>query len=75
MKTVTLNLPDSVSLPTHEIVQFIAAKLYETGELSLGQGAKLAGMTLIAFAESLAKYNVSLINYPASEIKHDAEII
>lgn len=55
-----------------EMKRFLAAKMYESGKLSLGQSADLAGMSKVAFSEILADYNVSLINYPPSEIIRDA---
>jgi predicted HTH domain antitoxin len=55
-----------------EMKRFMAAKMYETGKLSLGQAANLAGLSNVAFAEILAEYDVSLINYPPSEIAPDA---
>nr|WP_295929018.1 UPF0175 family protein [uncultured Dyadobacter sp.] len=53
----------------------MAAKLYESGKLSLGQAAEMAGLTKRTFAELLGEYGVSLVNYPVSEIIADAERI
>lgn len=72
MKHLTLNVPDNLELDERETKRFLAAKLYETGKLSLGQAADLAGLSKVAFAEILADYEVSLINYPSSEIIQDA---
>ncbi len=72
MKTLTLNLPETINLDTKDVVKFLSAKLYESGRLSLGQAADLAGMSKVAFAEILSDYGVSLFNYPADEIKKDA---
>ncbi len=71
MKTVTLNLPDTVDVETSDVLRMVAARLYERGTLSLGQAADLAGMPKWEFAEILGEYDVSLINYPASEIAED----
>lgn len=75
MKTVTLKVPENVELNPDEIVLFLAAKLYESGKLTLGQSADLAGLSKTAFAEILGRYGVSLFNYPASDIKRDASRI
>ncbi|MFO7614101.1 MAG: UPF0175 family protein [Bacteroidales bacterium] len=75
MKTITFNLPDKLELDPKETLKFLAAKLYETGRLSLGQAAELAGLSKATFAEILGDYNVSLINYPESEIIEDAVVI
>ena len=48
-------------------------KLYESGKLSLGQAADMAGLTKRTFAELLGDYDVALMNYPVSEILEDAE--
>jgi len=75
MKIMTLNIPDSVELDEKQTARFLAAKLYESGKLTLGQAADLAGLSKVAFAEILSDYDVSLFNYPASEISKDAAVI
>lgn len=71
MKTVTLNLPDSLDLDNKDISMLIATRLYEQGKLSLGQAADLAGLTKRTFVELLSKYDVSIFNFPASDIAKD----
>ena len=71
MKTLTLNLPDSLDLDKSDLSMLIATKLYEQGKLSLGQAAELAGLTKRTFAELLAKYEVSIFNSPASDLAKD----
>lgn len=72
MKHLTLTIPDNLDLGEIETKRFLAAKMYEIGRLSLGQAAELAGLSKVAFAEILTDYDVSLINYPPSDIKKDA---
>ena len=72
MTTITLQVPDSLGEYQSETVRFIAAKLYESGKLSLGQAAEMAGLSKRTFAELLGDYGVSLLNYPASEMLSDA---
>ena len=72
MRTLEINLPDSVELEDKDVIKFLAAKLYESGKLSLGQAADLAGLSKFSFAEILADYDVSIFNYPASDIRKDA---
>ncbi|MEM9687376.1 MAG: UPF0175 family protein [Bacteroidota bacterium] len=72
MKYLTINIPDSWRLNERETKRFLAAKMYEAGRLSLGQAAELAGLSKPAFSEILADFNVSLINYPPSDIVRDA---
>ena len=71
MKTVTLNIPDSVEIDSREVAMLVATQLYEQGKLSLGQAAEVVGLTKRTFAELLGKYNVSIFNYPASDLTRD----
>ncbi|MCS7037619.1 MAG: UPF0175 family protein [Saprospiraceae bacterium] len=71
MKILTIRIPEHVELDDQQIALFLASKLYEQGKLSLGQAAELAGLTKRAFAEWLGKYQVSIFNYPASELSGD----
>lgn len=72
MSAITLDIPDNFSIDLRDTKRFLAAKLYESGRLSLGQAAELCGLSKPVFAEILIDYNVSLINYPSSEILEDA---
>ncbi|MGY6560419.1 MAG: UPF0175 family protein [Nitritalea sp.] len=72
MKHLTLTIPDHLELDEKDTKRFLAAKMYESGKLSLGQAAELAGLSKVAFSEILADYDVSLINYPPSDIIKDA---
>jgi predicted HTH domain antitoxin len=71
MKTLTLNIPDSLDVDSHDLALLISTRLYEQGKLSLGQAAEVAGLTKRTFAELLGKYNVSIFNFPASDIIKD----
>lgn len=73
MKTITLNIPDDLSVDDKEIAMLVAAKLYEQGKLSLGQAAELAGLSKRTFAELLGRYDVSIFNYPASDLSRDVK--
>ena len=75
MKKMTLNIPDNIDLDERQTIRFLAAKLYEIGKLSLGQAAGLGGLSKTAFAEILSDFDVSLFNYPPSEIRRDADSI
>jgi predicted HTH domain antitoxin len=72
MKHLTIDIPDDLNLNERETKRFLAAKMYESGKLSLGQAADLAGLSKTAFSEILGDFDVSLINYPPSNIKRDA---
>lgn len=72
MDTLTLQVPDQLLEYQKDTVRFIAAKLYESGKLSLGQAAEMTGLSKPTFAEILGDYNVPLINYPVTEMLRDA---
>jgi len=72
MTTITLEVPDSLGEYQNDTIRFIAAKLYESGKLSLGQAADMVGLSKPTFAELLADYGVALLNYPVSEMLNDA---
>lgn len=71
MRTITLNIPDHLQVDNLQLKMLLASRLYEQGKLSLGQAADLAGLSKKAFAELLGKYEVSIFNYPASDLKKD----
>jgi predicted HTH domain antitoxin len=71
MRTLTLNIPDIPDMDNNHIAMFLASRLYEQGKLSLGQAAEVAGLTKRAFAEMLGDYNVSIFNFPASDLSKD----
>ncbi|MCU1290653.1 MAG: hypothetical protein JWN60_2882 [Acidobacteria bacterium] len=71
MKTLTINVPDTLDVDDREVLMIVATRLYEQGRLSLGQAAEVAGLTKRTFAELLGSYNVSIFNYPASDLSKD----
>jgi predicted HTH domain antitoxin len=71
MKTLTLNIPDSLALNSRDLAMLVATRLYEQGKLSLGQAAEVAGLTKRTFAELLGSYNVSIFNFPAPDLSRD----
>ncbi|HEV7350123.1 UPF0175 family protein [Telluribacter sp.] len=73
MKTLTLNIPDYIDLDDREVAMIVASRLYEQGKLSLGQAAELVGLSKRTFAELLSKYDVAIINHPASDLARDIQ--
>jgi predicted HTH domain antitoxin len=73
MATLTLKIPESLAEHQHDTIRFIAAKLYESGKLSLGQAAEMAGLTKRTFAELLSDYDVSYINYTVEDLKNEVD--
>jgi len=73
MKSLTLNIPDSIDMNDKELSMALASKLYEQGKLSLGQAAELAGLTVKTFTELLGTYGVSVFNFPPSDLARDVK--
>ena len=71
MKTLTLNIPDTLDVDNRDLAMLIATRLYEQGKISLGQAAEVAGLTKRTFAELLGSYDVSIFNFPASDLSKD----
>jgi predicted HTH domain antitoxin len=71
MKTLTLNIPDSLDVDNRDLAMLVSTQLYQKGKLSLGQAAEVAGLTKRTFAELLGSYNVSIFNFPASDLAND----
>jgi predicted HTH domain antitoxin len=60
MTTMTLNVPEALEKEHDKTVRLIAAKLYEAGEVTLGQAAEMCGMKKWDFAEILVNYGVNI---------------
>jgi predicted HTH domain antitoxin len=71
--TLDITLPQSVKLSESELKMILAAKLFDMGELSSGQAAKIVGMSRREFLESVGKYGVSIFQYDADELEEDLE--
>jgi predicted HTH domain antitoxin len=71
MRTISINIPEMSDLDSKELTMMVASQLYEVGKLSLGQAADVAGYSKRTFAELLSKYNVSIFNYPSTELSND----
>lgn len=64
---MTLQVPDFLEDDHQDTVRFIAAKLYESGKLSLGHAAEMAGMKKWVFAETLIQYDVHYLDQSVME--------
>jgi predicted HTH domain antitoxin len=68
MKTLILNIPDSVN--EMEVKMQLAAHLFEKGILSSGQAADLVGITKRDFLENIGKYGVSIFGESVEDIEN-----
>jgi predicted HTH domain antitoxin len=71
MRTIHLNIPESVNLGNEELKIFIAAKLFEAGKLTIVQASEMSGLEQSDFMKRLHQFDVSFFNYSASELETD----
>ncbi|GHV92184.1 hypothetical protein AGMMS50268_26870 [Spirochaetia bacterium] len=68
---LTLTMPEMTDINETDMQIFLAAKLYESAKLSLGQAADVAGLSKRTFAEILGRYGVSLFSQNDAELESD----
>ena len=71
MRTVQLNIPDSVDLKDYDFSMIVASRLYEDAKLSAGQAAEIVGLSKRAFIEMLGKYGVSVFSSSINDLHSD----
>ncbi|MBC7899930.1 MAG: UPF0175 family protein [Saprospiraceae bacterium] len=69
--TVDLRLDLPSNLSKDEVQTFLAVKLYESGRVSLGQAAKLAGYSKRSFIEILGHHKVAIFDYSPDELREE----
>jgi len=73
MRTIQINIPDSLDLKDYDFSMIVASKLYEDAKLSAGQAAEIVGLSKRAFIEMLGKYGVSVFSTSVSDLHSDIE--
>jgi len=66
-------MPDLIDITDRDILKLLAAKLYESGKLSLGQAAAVAGMAKRGFMEELGGCGVALFAMEDAELERDIQ--
>lgn len=69
--SIQVNLPDGLKITEFELNMLLAAKLFESGLITSGQGAEMVGLSKQTFIELLGKYEVSVFQYDINEIEED----
>jgi predicted HTH domain antitoxin len=73
MKTLTLQIPESVELSEFDLKMILAGQLFQQGKLSSGQAAGLVGISKREFLESIGKYGVSIFSESVTDLRRDIE--
>jgi predicted HTH domain antitoxin len=71
MRTIQINIPDSVEMSDYDFSMMVAAKLYEDKKLSSGEAAEMIGISKRAFIEVIGKYGISLFSTSISDLHSD----
>lgn len=74
MKTLTIELPDSLDIEEFEAKMLFAGQLYEKGKVSLGQAADIVGISKRSFIEIMGRFGFSVFNYSIEEVEHDIRV-
>lgn len=69
---VTIELPIGVS--DNEAKLLLSLKLFETGQATLGQAARMAGFSKRAFMEILGQHKIPVFNYSAADLEREFQI-
>ncbi len=72
MNELRVEIPSNISIEEARLLLFV--KLFETGKLSLGQAAKMAGYSKRTFIELLGKMGVPVIDYPAEDLEREINL-
>jgi predicted HTH domain antitoxin len=71
MLSLDVDLPSRLSPDEAKVL--LAVKLFEVGKATLGQAAKLAGVSKRSMIEILGRHKIPVINYSADELR--AEVV
>lgn len=69
MNTLEVQLPPNISVEEARLL--LMMKLFETGKLTVGQAAELAGYSKPTFIELLGKLGVPVIDYSPEELEQE----
>jgi predicted HTH domain antitoxin len=73
VKLLELNIPKALvdDLSANELKLYLAIMLYKERKISVGQAAKLAGLSLRDFMYELGKHKESFTNITAEELEEE----
>jgi predicted HTH domain antitoxin len=69
--TLQFEIPEMIDLETIELKMIMAGELYKRGKMSLGQAAKLVGISKSTFIETMGNYGYSVFGSNEEDILND----
>lgn len=72
MRTVKLEISLPATLSAREAKLLLAIKLFEVGKVTMGQAAKLVGLSKRTFTEMLGLYKIPVFNSSPEELRGEA---
>lgn len=69
--TYAVEVPDEAGLTEQSLKEYLAAKLYGDGTLSLGQAATMLGKSKWDLPAILSRYGVPFFNYSAEDFERE----
>lgn len=73
-RPVFVAVPFDERLLAHGIDRAMAIGLFEAGQVSLRQGARLARLSLGEFIELLGKFAVPVVDYPPEDLQKELDV-
>jgi predicted HTH domain antitoxin len=73
MKTINIQIPDSLVLDDDELQFMMVAALYRDKRISLGQASELTGMKIETLIELFNKKGISIFTDSVSDLHADFE--
>lgn len=71
--TIALDVPEMVDFNEFEAKMILAGEFYTRGRLSLGQAAKLVGVSKQTFIETMGDYGYSVFGENVEDLISDIE--
>ena len=68
---IMIEVPENLGLSDEELKMLFAAKLFDQGLITSGQGADMVGIPKRDFILQLGKYQVSIFQYDEDELLED----
>ena len=66
-------VPFDERLLNHGVNKALALHLFQSGQVTLSQAAKIAALSIESFLELLGEFNIPAVDYPAEDLEAELE--